>query len=509
MLEIARSSEATVGSLLAQQALMRPADTAVESAGYTQSFAKLNERVNRLANALMARGLGHGDRVAVLSENRWEYLEVYFAAAKIGAIVCALNWRLTDSEQSHCVTLTSPKIYLVSARFEKNMKVLSNSIGTTIVLGPMYEEMLRESATAEPDELVQPEDPLVILYTSGTTGLPKGAVISHRAFIARVSVFCADYGMGREDTFVAWAPMFHMASTDLAIGMTLIGGKVIIVDGFNLVRLGQIISSERLGWLVLMPGVTDKLITHIKAKEIKANKILMVGAMADLLPPGQVQQISRLLSCPFLNSFGSTETGIPPYSADLLYPDDIPFSLSKRQNSFCMVKLVDKDDNKVPVGVPGEVAVRGPTLFSGYWNSEEGNSRDFRGGWFHMGDVLRRNFDGTYDFVDRAKYLIKSGGENIYPAEIERVLLADEHIVDAVVVRQSDPHWGEIPVAVVASPGLLITEEQILELCRSKLAGYKQPKKVLFSSLDDLPRSTTGKILRHEVEAMVRRGCFQ
>ena len=509
MLETTRSSEATVGSLLAQQALIRPADIAVESEGHIQSFARLNERVNRLANALMARGVGHGDRVAVLSENRGEYLEVHFAAAKIGAIVCALNWRLTDSEQSHCVNLTDPKIYLVSVRFKKNMKVLTSSVGTTIVLGPMYEEMLRKSSTAEPDELVQPEDALVILYTSGTTGLPKGAVISHRAFLARVSVFCSDYGMGREDTFVAWAPMFHMASTDLAIGMILIGGKVIIVDGFNLVRLGEIIASERLGWLVLMPGVTDRLITHIKAKEITTEKILMVGAMADLLPPGQVQEISRLLSCPFLNSFGSTETGIPPCSADLLYPDDSSFSLSKQQNSFCTVKLVDEDDNEVPVGVVGELAIRGPTLFSGYWNAEDVNKKDFRGGWFHMGDVFRRNVDGTFDFMDRAKYLIKSGGENIYPAEIERVLLEDERIVDAVVVKRTDPHWGEVPVAVVARHKSSIMEDQVLELCRSKLAGYKQPKTVMFADIADLPRSTTGKILRHEVESMVLRGCFQ
>ena len=125
-----------------------------------------------------------------------------------------------------------------------------------------------------------------------------------------------------------------------------------------------------------------------------------------------------------------------------------------------------------------------------------------------MGDVFRRNADGTYDFVDRVKYLIKSGGENIYPAEIERVLLQDHRIVDAVVVKQADPHWGEVPVAVVASAGLSITEDQVLELCRKKLAGYKQPKRVLFSALNDLPRSTTGKILRHEVEAKVFRGEF-
>ena len=509
MHEIRQSGQVTVGSLLAQQARIRPMEVALESKSHFRTYATLNERVNRLANALLARGIEHGDRVAVLSENCSEYLEIQFAAAKIGAIVCALNWRLTASEQSHCIKLTLPKISFVSQKFQSDMKALENGPEMTLVLGTMYENLLRDNSPREPNQFVEPEDPLVILYTSGTTGLPKGAVISHRAFIARVSVFCCDYGLSRNDCFVAWAPMFHMASTDLAIGTVLIGGKVIIVDGFNLARLGAILSDEKLGWLVLMPGVIDRLIRHIKAQNISVKGVLMVGAMADLLPPEQVLEISHLLSCPFLNSFGSTETGIPPCSADLIVPNSVNFSLSKRQNSLCAVKLVDGDDNEVSVGVAGELAIQGPTLFSGYWNSNPANDKDFRGGWFHMGDIFRRNADGTYDFIDREKYLIKSGGENIYPAEIERVLLEDKRVVDAVVVREMNEQWGEIPVAVVACHKVPLTEEEILVRCRSTLAGYKQPKRVVFANLSDLPRSTTGKILRHEVELMVQQDRFQ
>ena len=170
-----------------------------------------------------------------------------------------------------------------------------------------------------------------------------------------------------------------------------------------------------------------------------------------------------------------------------------------------MVKVVDENDEEAEVGIPGEMAVRGPTLFSGYWNAEETNLRDFRNGWFHMGDMFRRNENGTFDFVDRAKYLIKSGGENIYPAEIERVLLSDERIIEAVVVKRADPLWGEVPVAVIACAALPMTEEQVFEICRPNLAGFKQPKQVVFCSLDDFPRSTTGKILRHEIEELVEQ----
>jgi fatty-acyl-CoA synthase len=184
---------------------------------------------------------------------------------------------------------------------------------------------------------------------------------------------------------------------------------------------------------------------------------------------------------------------------------EVPRRLSKRQNTFCEIRLVDAEDRDVPPGTPGELAFRGPTCFSGYWNAPETNARDFRGGWFHMGDMFIRNADGTLDFVDRVKYMIKSGGENIYPAEIERVLLADPRVADAVVVRRSDARWGEVPVAVIAANDTTLTAADLAARCRAELAGYKQPKDIVFVSLAELPRSTTGKIQRHEVEAWLQR----
>jgi fatty-acyl-CoA synthase len=207
------------------------------------------------------------------------------------------------------------------------------------------------------------------------------------------------------------------------------------------------------------------------------------------------------LNAPYNNTFGATETGLPPATSSVIPIGVAPTNLSKRQSAFCEMRLVDADDNEVPIGTPGEVILRGPTLFSGYWNAEETNATDFRNGWFHMGDVLRRNEDGTLDYVDRVKYMIKSGGENIYPAEIEQVMLADERVHEAVVVRRPDRKWSEVPVAFVVPADPSLAADDLMDLCRENLSSYKRPKDIIFLAAEDLPRSTTGKVQRHELEA--------
>ena len=221
--------------------------------------------------------------------------------------------------------------------------------------------------------------------------------------------------------------------------------------------------------------------------------------MADLLPRQQIAELTRLLGAPYLNSFGATETGLPPASGALLAPGVVPRTLSKRISLGCRVRLVDAEGHEVGIDQPGEMTLRGPTLFSGYWNAEATNTHDFRGGWFHMGDMFVRHADGSLDFVDRLKYLIKSGGENIYPAEIERVLLAHPAVADAAVVRQRDARWGEVPVAFVALRAPL-DSETLAAWCRERLAHYKLPREFRIVDFDALPRSSTGKIQRHEIE---------
>ena len=498
---VSAAGRSTVYGLFHAQVRRKPSAVAVEFKGATTSFADLDIRVRKLANLLIKQDVRRGDRVAILSENRPEYIEAELACAMTGAILACQNWRLTGRELQYCISLVAPKILLVSADKINAIRDLSLPDCRVINFDTDYPSLIGTANPANANPDVDPEDGMLILYTSGTTGLPKGALISQRAQIARMCALRMDVGIRDQDAFIAWAPMFHMASTDQLLGALMSGSPVAVIDGFQPDAIIDAAERHSLGWFVMMPGVIEPFIRRLKERKPRLNRIACVGAMADLVPRQEIVDLTALLNAPYFNSFGSTETGTPPASAALIQPWDTQYSLSKRISSVCEVRLVDDHGAEVPEGAPGELAIRGPTVFSGYWNAPETNAKDFRDGWFHMGDLFRRNPDGTLDFVDRAKYLIKSGGENIYPAEIERVLLADTRIADAAVVRKKDAQWGEVPVAFIARNDADLSVADVNDLCRANLANYKRPKEIHFIPLDDLPRSTTGKIQRHELEA--------
>jgi acyl-CoA synthetase (AMP-forming)/AMP-acid ligase II len=494
----------TVGELFRATASLNAGMTAIEYRERKISYGELLDRVQRATAMLAGHGLGRGDRVALLSRNRPEYFEIELAAANLGLITACLNWRLSPRELNYCIDLVSPKLLIVEPDLAQNLTTVPGAQRPTIEIGPAYErQMARQDGRAAPG-LARAEDGLVILYTSGTTGLPKGAVISHRAMVARALVFTSELGIAPADTFVAWAPMFHMASTDHGLATLLRGGTVVVIDGFQLEPLLAAVARHQIGWLVLIPGMVEAFVEGLRAQRTVVKGVRVCGAMADLVPPHAIAAVTELLRAPYLNSFGSTETGLPPATRALIPVGETPTRLSKRQNAFCEVKLVDSSDNEVALGTPGELAIRGATLFSGYWQAEETNARDFRDGWFHMGDVFRRNADGSLDFVDRAKYMIKTGGENVYPAEIERVLMTDKRITEAAVVRAADPKWGEVPVAFVSCRAD-VTEAELVELCRRDLAGYKRPRQFRFIDFTEFPRSTSGKVQRHELETRLAK----
>ena len=499
--DVIRAGRADLYSIFRTRAHDCARALAIEDGSRKLTYAELLERVDRLAAVFLARGVAPGDRIAILSHNRSEYLEVELAAAGIGAIVACLNWRLAPDELRHCIDLVEPVLAVVEPELSEAYRAVASTPCLTV--GPDLETAI---AGVEPDPRTgtmvdDPEAGLTILYTSGTTGLPKGALISHRAHIARSMVFAAQLALDPGDGFIAWAPMFHMASTDHALATILRGGTVVMVDGLLPAVINEALSRHRIGWFVMMPGALEAFINERHANPLPLKGIKVCGAMADLVPPHQIAELTGLLDTPYLNSFGATETGLPPGTADLIAPGVTPDRLSKRISAFCEVRLVDPDDREVPDGTPGEMALRGSTLFSGYWNADDTNARDFRNGLFHMGDLLRRNADGTVDFVDRAKYLIKTGGENVYPAEIERVLLSHPDVIDAAVVRACDAKWGESPVAFVACGDDGPDAEALLNLCRESLAGYKRPREIHFIAFEDFPRSTSGKIQRHILEA--------
>jgi acyl-CoA synthetase (AMP-forming)/AMP-acid ligase II len=496
------ASALTVSDWFSSKVAVRGEAVALQDGKGTLTYRALNARVNSLARWMIARGLARGDRIAVLSENRSEYVEVELAAAKLGIVTACQNWRQADAELTHCVRLVQPKLAFVSERYAQIWGRLDHGVGRLLVFGNEYERALLQAGEGpEPPHLAQAEDGLLILYTSGTTGLPKGAVISHRAMIARTLISALDRPFADDDSYLAWTPMFHMGSSDYIYSTLLRGGKVIVLDGFQVEAMVQIMATERLGWLHLNSAVIDRVIAEVKRIGVTPKGLKLVGVMADLVPGRMIAELTSLVAAPFANTFGSTETGPAPASKGSIAIGVVPERLSKVQSSLCQLRLVDENDRDVPDGEPGEVLMRSPSLFSGYWGAPETNAEVFAGGWYRMGDVFRRNPDGTLDFVDRRKYLIKSGGENIYPAEIERNLVASPRIANAVVVRRPDARWGEVPVVFVVPRDEQLTSEDVMALCRGKIASYKMPKDVRFIADEDLPRGDSGKIKRYELEA--------
>jgi acyl-CoA synthetase (AMP-forming)/AMP-acid ligase II len=494
----------TIGGLFKNQARMQADRRALETAAVCLTYRELDARSNRLANELLRLGVRRGDCVAVLSENRHEYVEVQLACAKLGVPVACQNWRLSDSELAYCLELVGPALIFVSPRLSGRLPGLLPGGCPGIEFGADYGARLRSSRDDEPIARALPEDPWVILYTSGSTGYPKAAAISHRALVARGAIAVTDGIVQPGMAYVAWAPMFHIASTDSTMITLLHGGKAILMDGFDAEAIVETVTSQDVGTLSLMPATVGQLVQALQNTPRPVRRVLSTGAMADLVPPHLIAEVTTLLNAPFRNSFGSTETGYAPAGKGLIPVGVAPKSFSKTQSSYCEIRLVDDDGQDVAEGEPGEVLVRGPSLFSGYWNAAEVNRDLFRSGWFAMGDVMRRNADGTLDFVDRRKYLIKSGGENIYPAEIERLLLESPRIVDAVVVRQPHDHWGEVPVAFVVPADGSVDEAEVLQLCRGRIANYKLPKRVIFITAEELPRTALGKIQRHRLEERLR-----
>lgn len=505
-MDLARvAASSTVASLFAARARERPDAVAIEHAGQTRTYGALRERVARLAAVLVARGVGPGDRVAVLPRNRAEYLEALLAGAWLGAVVACQCWRLSAGELRHCLDLVDPSLVLSSP---EEVSKLTGRSEPTLLFGPDYERALTDAVPVVEPAAIDPEAGYLILYTSGTTGLPKGAVISHRALVARNVVTRAELHLAIDDAYVAWSPLYHMGGAEYPLGTLMSGGAVYVVDGFDPERLATLVAERSLEWLLLMPGMVGRLADVLEQRGVRPRDVNVCGVMADLVPPADLARITRLLEAPYANTFGATETGNPPCSAGLVPIGVSPARLSKTQSAYCEVRLVDEVDRDVPDGAPGELLMRGPTLFSGYWNAPDDTARDFRGGWFHMGDVFVRNDDGTLDLVDRRKYLIKSGGENIYPAEIERVLLQDERVAEVAVVRRRDERWGEVPVAFVASRGAGLTPADLAAACEASLASFKTPKAFHFIDVDAFPRSASGKIQRHELERRLEPGAI-
>jgi fatty-acyl-CoA synthase len=420
--------------------------------------------------------------------------------------VLTLNIRLHPSELGYCIATGKPVVLLASAAGAALVTASGEQAGGVSAfvcfdgerdgyLG--YESLLAAAPAAVPDADVRPGDIHNVLYTSGTTGRPKGATISHGAAAIRGLRLAQWFGLTPDDGFIGWLPLFHCGGDESLYATMLTGGRFATFRKADPVAMFRLIERDRLSWTLLLPGVITDFLDHPDRDRYDLSSMRFAIGYANMMPH-VVEQLTAACGIDFYDAFGQTETSYL-LAHGISHPGETPTG-RKVPAPLLDVRIVDEDLTEQPAGVPGECVVRGPSVMSGYLDDPAATEEAFRGGWLHTGDVLVRHDDGTLSFVDRKKYLIKTGGENVYPAEVEQVIAAHDAVQEVCVLGVPDARWGEtVKAVVVRRPGTEVTAAEIVAWCRDRLAGYKRPRYVEFMAAEDLPRSTTGKLQRHEL----------
>jgi len=477
------------------------------------TYAELGEQARRLAAALHGLGLRQGERVAVLSETRPEYVVSYAALAQLGITVLTLNIRLHPDELRYCVETGRPAALLASGSLTHLVRDLpgaGTSVRSWICFDGAqdgfdgYPELLGAAGDGAPPEAgVRATDIHNVLYTSGTTGRPKGAMISHGAAAIRGLRLAQWFGLTPDDGFVGWLPLFHCGGDESLYATMLTGGTFGALRKADVETMFRMIERDRLSWTLLLPGVITDFLHHPRRAEFDLASFRFAIGYANMMP-NVIQQLTAACGIDFYDAFGQTESSYL-LAHGVSRPGELP-SLRKLPSPLLDVRIVADDLTELPPGQPGECVVRGPSVMSGYLDDPAATEAAFRGGWLRTGDLLTRHEDGTLSFVDRKKYLIKTGGENVYPAEVEQVIAAHPAVQEVCVFGVPDERWGEtVKAAVVRRPGAELTAATLDAWCRDRLAGYKRPRYLVFLAPGELPRSTTGKVQRHELAKLPAR----
>ncbi|MEX2290151.1 MAG: long-chain fatty acid--CoA ligase [Mycobacteriales bacterium] len=479
--------------------------------GVPTTYGQMLDRVRRLAGGLRSRGIGRGDIVGLLAYNSTEFLEVIFAANYIGAVAMPVNWRLSPTEVAYILTNSRAKI-LVSEVALGHVAVPALAQAEQEVVGLAVDDLrepgwstLAELRLAEPVPAaaqVQEGDLHRLMYTSGTTSHPKGVMITHENLMWKNMAHVVEFSVTAEDVGLVCGPLYHVGALDLTTTTVLYaGGTVVIHPRFDAERVVAEIERGRITNVWLPPAMLNAILAlpDIERGDLGGLRFLIAGG--EKMPEPLIKRVQDLFpNAWFVDAYGLTES----VSGDTFL--DRRFTLERRGSvgKPCLhleVAIWDLDgEDTVPAGVTGEIVLRGPKLFRGYWRNPEATEAAFRGGWFHTGDIGYLDEDGFLYIVDRLKDMIISGGENIASIEVERVLYGYPGLREAAVVARPDERWGEVPVAYVAmEPGVQATEEQVVAHCRQQLAKFKAPSAVVF--VDELPRNPSGKVLKRELRA--------
>ncbi len=498
-----------------------PDKVAVIQGSRRATYRELTRRTNRLAHALAGLGLAHQDRVGILAHNVFEYVEIAFALAKSGLVGVPANPRMVAGEVQYLMQQSGARALITCGEYvESHLEPVRRELDlvpdrNVIVLGGAthqgyqdYEELLDRASDAEPGTShIRETDLWFLNYTSGTTGLPKGAMITHRSRSLTCLATAAEYGCyAPEDTSLAIAPMFHGAGLLFGVAPVYFGGTVVVMPRFGPEEVLRLVQEHRVTNMFLVPTMFHAIFALPEATLAAYDHSSLTTIMSNAAPLPQATKeriIGYFTTAGLHELYGSTEGGIV---TNLRPPDQLrkvqcvghPFPLTE-------IRLLDDDGNEVGVGQVGELFSRSPYTFAGYWNMPEATAAAMRGDWFSAGDLAIRDEDNCYYIVDRKKDMIITGGVNVYPRDIEEVLFTHPGVLEAAVIGLRDDYWGEAVTAVVVPrPGVVLDEAGIRQFLDGKLAEYKQPKRVVF--IDALPRNAAGKVLKRELRLSLADG---
>jgi fatty-acyl-CoA synthase len=507
--------------MLEAHARLRPRRVGARDLDRSLTFAAWNMRANRLANALLGLGLRKGDRVGVLAYNCLEWAEIYAAAAKSGLVAVPVNFRLSAAEIRYVLHDAGVRAVILQDDFVSVMEEVSRDIGLALTRcihfggkAPEgwadYEALIAAASDHRPATIVLPDDPWTLMYTSGTTGDPKGVIRSHRGMAMLSLVTELEVGVGLEDDALLVMPMCHANSLNFFCAFSYCGGTVTIYSrqSFDpghalevLGRSGATFTSLVPTHYIMLLGLSSR---ERQVRDLGRMKKLMISSAAARAETKRAI-MEMFPSSGLFELYGSSEAGW----VTMLHPED-QFTHLGTVGRECIgsgpIRLLDDAGAEVPDGEPGELFSQTPYTFNGYWNQPDKTQEAFRDGACTVGDMAVRDGDGFIRLVDRKKNMIISGGENIYPSEVEAVLGAHAKVRDVAVIGVPDDKWGEaVHAVVVLHDGEAPDEKSVLDWCHGKIAGYKRPRSVTFIAESDMPRTATGKVLHRVLRDRISR----
>lgn len=496
-----------IGSYLSKRAFLSPAlEATVEPVvgGRRLSFKELNERSNRVANALRLQGVKKGDRVGLLLMNGAEFVETFFAVAKIGAVNVPLNWRLVADELEFILKDAGATVLISSAEFAPIVADLHSRGDKTDVqhwvqaggeapeFSASYDGWTANASPLEPPLAGGDDDLVFIMYTSGTTGLPKGVMHTHNTVTWAILTISATADQHYADRYLISLPMFHVGALAPVLGCIYRGCTLVILKAFDPKLSWQLIGDEKITSTLMVPAMLQfMLATHEPANHDSSSLRWVMSGAAPV--PVTLIKAYEAMNIEIHQVYGLTETCGP---ACLILGEDALTHAGSTGRAFfhTSVRVVDDAGNDVKPGEPGEVLVSGPHIMLGYWNRPDATADSIRDGWLYTGDIATVDEDGFVTIMDRLKDMLISGGENVYPAEIENVVLSNPKVADVGVIGIPSAKWGESPMAIVVKKDESLTAEEVIEWCKGKLAPFKLVKTVAF--VTEIPRNPSGKILK-------------